>query len=225
MGLRTGYQRHIDPWKIAHPATGCDACPALVAERSRIVWSKGPVDAPIMVIAEAPGETEDTEGKPFVGRSGRQLDKLFTEVGIPADQVHYANVVMCRPPNNRDPLPDELENCYPWLIEHLRRVDPDGVILLGRFAVDFRFSKFQIKDTRGLLIREECDGCGQLVTQCTDEFASGGKMSADPFRFCESGEYHRTRLYLSTYHPASIFRQPANEAAIVADLKRFKESL
>jgi DNA polymerase len=88
-----------------------------------------------MFVGEGPGAEEDRQGLPFVGRSGKLLDQLMLEeLGVTRDRVYIANVVKCRPPNNRDPEPDEIGSCRPWLDEQMEMVDPEVIVTLGKFA-------------------------------------------------------------------------------------------
>lgn len=95
----------------------------------------GDPDSDLMFVGEGPGAEEDKQGLPFVGRSGKLLDQLLLdELGLTRDRVYIANVVKCRPPNNRDPLPDEIEACRPYLDAQLEHIAPKVVVTLGRFA-------------------------------------------------------------------------------------------
>jgi DNA polymerase len=99
-----------------------------------VVFGAGAPDAELMFIGEAPGAQEDESGLPFVGRSGRLLDTLLGEIGLARDDVFIQNVLCCRPPGNRDPLPAEIENCRSWLLEKVRLVEPAVICTLGNFA-------------------------------------------------------------------------------------------
>jgi len=95
----------------------------------------GHPDADLMFVGEGPGAEEDKQGLPFVGRSGQLLDKiLFEELGLTRDSVYIANTVLCRPPGNRDPEPDEIASCNPWLEKKLALIQPKVVVTLGNFA-------------------------------------------------------------------------------------------
>src|SRR3989337_2715528 len=96
----------------------CRAC-ALGATRTRAVPGEGPVDAEIMFIGEAPGYYEDQQGRPFVGAAGQFLEQLLASIGLKRSDVFIANVIKSRPPNNRDPLPEEIAACSPWLMQQL----------------------------------------------------------------------------------------------------------
>jgi len=112
--------------------TACTRCADLVESRSRIVNGTGPADADVVFVGEAPGEQEDREGTPFVGRSGDVLDKALGDHGLPRKQVRITNCVRCRPPNNRDPSKEELANCRPYLEAELDEIDPEVVVTLGK---------------------------------------------------------------------------------------------
>ncbi|MFB6123979.1 MAG: uracil-DNA glycosylase family protein [Haloferacaceae archaeon] len=112
--------------------TDCERCPALVDSRSRIVNGVGPDDADLVFVGEAPGAREDERGEPFVGRSGDVLDGALRDVGLARADVRITNCVRCRPPENRDPTSDELDNCEGYLAAELDRVDPALVVTLGK---------------------------------------------------------------------------------------------
>ncbi|MFB6221331.1 MAG: uracil-DNA glycosylase family protein [Halolamina sp.] len=111
---------------------GCERCPELVESRRRIVDGVGPEDADLLFLGEAPGEQEDEGGEPFVGRSGDVLDEALRDAGIARADVRITNCVRCRPPENRDPHQEELENCRGYLEQELDIVDPDLVVTLGK---------------------------------------------------------------------------------------------
>jgi DNA polymerase len=108
-------------------------CP-LVAGRTRLVFGAGYANAELMFVGEAPGAEEDRQGKPFVGRAGKLLDTLLEEAGLRREDTFVANVLKCRPPGNRDPLPEEIEECSPWLFRQIELIEPLVVCTLGNFA-------------------------------------------------------------------------------------------
>lgn len=110
----------------------CERCPALVASRSQIVNGVGPADADLVFLGEAPGQREDEGGEPFVGRSGDVLDEALRDADVDRDEVRITNCVRCRPPENRDPHKDELENCKGYLARELEQVDPELLVTLGK---------------------------------------------------------------------------------------------
>ncbi len=120
--------------ELAATAAGCTRCP-LATGRTQVVFGTGDPDADLMFVGEAPGRDEDLQGVPFVGRSGRLLDRLLAEeVGIGREAVYIANVVKCRPPENRDPKPDEIAACRPYLEQQMALIAPKVVVTLGNFA-------------------------------------------------------------------------------------------
>jgi DNA polymerase len=119
---------------LAAEAAGCTRCP-LAATRTQVVFGVGDPDADLMFVGEAPGREEDLRGEPFVGRSGQLLDRLLDEeLGIGRDRVYIANVVKCRPPDNRDPRPEEIVACRPYLAQQVGLIAPSVVVTLGNFA-------------------------------------------------------------------------------------------
>lgn len=121
--------------ELASVAAQCTRCPQLVESRTNVVFGSGDDRAPLMFVGEAPGRDEDLTGLPFVGRSGKLLDELMlTELGVTRDRCYIANTLKCRPPANRDPLPEENDNCRPYLDGQLDLIKPKVVITLGNFA-------------------------------------------------------------------------------------------
>ena len=112
----------------------CQKC-RLCEQRTNVVFGTGPYDARVMFIGEGPGQNEDEQGKPFVGRGGQLLDKMLDAVDLSRERnVFIANMVKCRPPQNRDPQPDETEACLPFLREQVRLIRPKMIVCLGRIA-------------------------------------------------------------------------------------------
>jgi uracil-DNA glycosylase family 4 len=126
---------------IASVCTSCD----LSRERTNVVFSSGSPDAQVMVVGEGPGQQEDEQGIPFIGRSGQLLVDLLGEIGFDRDDVYIANVVKCRPPRNRDPRPDEIDACKPYLRRQIELVDPAVVVTVGNFS-----SKLLLGTTTGI---------------------------------------------------------------------------
>lgn len=113
----------------------CTNCPNLVDCRSQIVNGVGPTDGDVMVIGEAPGANEDAQGEPFVGRSGELLNEVIAELGKSREDIRISNCVRCRPPENRNPTTEELDNCFEYLEEEIQRVEPNVVLGLGSVPV------------------------------------------------------------------------------------------
>jgi uracil-DNA glycosylase family 4 len=119
--------------ELAMEAAACTRC-RLSAGRTQVVFADGNPDADLMFIGEGPGYHEDLQGVPFVGAAGQLLNRLLGEIGLRREDVRITNVVLCRPPGNRDPMPDEIEACRPFLTQHVELVDPKVVCTLGNFA-------------------------------------------------------------------------------------------
>ncbi|MDI6642901.1 MAG: uracil-DNA glycosylase [Candidatus Hodarchaeaceae archaeon] len=114
-------------------AKACKRC-RLHKTRTNVVFGSGPADAEIMLLGEGPGFMEDKSGAPFVGAAGKNLDSLLQTAGLKREDVYITNIVLCRPPQNRDPLPDEIESCKCFLEGHISVIKPKFIITLGRVA-------------------------------------------------------------------------------------------
>ena len=125
----------MTPWEeLQNECNRCRAC-ALSATRKNVVFGVGNTEAEVLFIGEGPGANEDEQGLPFVGRSGQLLDKYLFAIDLDRKKNCYiANIVKCRPPHNRDPLPTESEACMPWLREQFKLLQPKIVVCLGRIA-------------------------------------------------------------------------------------------
>lgn len=126
----------------------CQEC-ALARNRNRVVPGEGPSSARIMFIGEAPGFYEDQQGRPFVGPAGQFLEQLLASIGLTRDRVYIANVIKCRPPSNRDPLPGEIEACGKWLDKQIDMIRPDIIITLGRYSMAKFFPDESISKIHG----------------------------------------------------------------------------
>lgn len=112
----------------------CQDC-ALARHRNRAVPGEGPQDATIVFIGEAPGWHEDQQGRPFVGQAGKFLEELLASIGLKREQVYICNIIKCRPPENRDPLPLEIKACSKWLERQLALLRPQIIVALGRYSM------------------------------------------------------------------------------------------
>ena len=117
----------------AAEAAGCVRCP-LAESRTQVVFGEGNPDAELVLVGEAPGFHEDTQGVPFVGQAGKLLETLLNGIGLSRPDVYIANVLKCRPPGNRDPQPDEIEACESHLFRQIELIEPTVVATLGNFA-------------------------------------------------------------------------------------------
>ncbi len=133
---------------LAEQIRRCTLCP-LHKGRTQAVPGEGPEDAEIVFIGEAPGFHEDRQGRPFVGASGQFLDELLQHIGLDRAKVYITNVIKCRPPGNRDPLPEEIEACRPYLDRQLEIIRPKMVVTLGRFSMARYFPNARISQIHG----------------------------------------------------------------------------
>ena len=132
----------------------CTKC-ALHLERTQAVPGEGNERAEVMFIGEGPGKNEDLQGRPFVGAAGKLLDKLLELVHMKREDVYITNVVKCRPPGNRDPMPEEKLACRPYLDEQVARIDPKLIVLLGRHAMANFFPDLKISQVHGKALRRD----------------------------------------------------------------------
>lgn len=138
----------------------CQRC-RLSQERRTIVFGSGPKNAKMMLVGEGPGANEDRTGEPFVGRAGEVLDEALLTVGIRRDEVYITNCVKCRPPGNRDPQPDELLACLPFLDMQVVAIRPRVIVALGKFAAQYLLHSNQsIMKLRGRLHHYHHEGTG-----------------------------------------------------------------
>jgi DNA polymerase len=126
-------QRREELIELYREVSECTRCP-LHAERTKAVFGAGNADAELMFIGEAPGAEEDRQGLPFVGRAGQLLNELLEEIGLNREDVFIANILKSRPPGNRDPQPDEIEACWPYLERQIQLIQPRVIATLGNFA-------------------------------------------------------------------------------------------
>lgn len=124
-------------------------CPDLAREAKNLVMGDGNVDADILLIGEAPGKNEDLLGLPFVGAAGKFLDEMLDSAGIKRSDVYITNIVKYRPPNNRDPLPEEKEAFWPYLVRQLDVINPRIVVTLGRHSMEYFLPGLKISEIHG----------------------------------------------------------------------------
>ncbi len=126
----------------------CQRC-VLSQARKRAVPGEGPEDSEIVFIGEGPGFHEDQQGRPFVGAAGQFLEELLESIGLKRDDVYICNVIKCRPPGNRDPLPEEIETCKPYLERQIQLISPRMIVTLGRFSMEHYFPGAKISQIHG----------------------------------------------------------------------------
>jgi uracil-DNA glycosylase len=130
---RPAAERRDELVELYHEVKSCQRCP-LYATRTQVVFGSGNADADLMFVGEAPGFHEDQQGRPFVGAAGKLLDKLLDEIGMSREDVFIANVLKSRPPGNRDPQPEEIEACKPFLTRQIELIEPRVICTLGNFS-------------------------------------------------------------------------------------------
>ena len=130
---------------------------------SQVVPGEGNPEAQILFIGEAPGAEEDKQGTPFVGAAGKFLNQMLEAIDLKREDVFIANVLKCRPPANRDPMPEEVAACWPWLLEQIKTIKPKLIVLLGRHAMEIFLPNQKISQIHGTAVRRELPGVGKQV--------------------------------------------------------------
>ncbi|MRJ06020.1 MAG: uracil-DNA glycosylase [Epsilonproteobacteria bacterium] len=139
--------------KLKKEVERCTKCP-LHLTRTRPVFGEGSIDAKLFFVGEGPGAMEDKSGRPFVGRSGKLLTQLLSEVGLDRGEVYIGNIVKCRPPQNRVPTPEEAEKCKPYLLKQIDIINPSVIVCLGKTAFYYLLGKkMPISRARGQIFR------------------------------------------------------------------------
>jgi uracil-DNA glycosylase family 4 len=132
--MGTAAERREELKAVWRQAQACTKCPQLAATRQTVVFGSGNADADLMFVGEAPGANEDKQGVPFVGQAGRLLETLLEEIGLTRTDTFICNVLKCRPPGNRDPLPQEIDSCQDYLFRQIELIEPRVICTLGNFA-------------------------------------------------------------------------------------------
>lgn len=179
---------------VAAEVRACTRC-RLHEGRTRAVPGEGHPSTEVVFVGEGPGVNEDRQGRPFVGRAGDLLVQLLASIGWRREDVFITNIVKCRPPENRDPEPDEIATCAPFLRRQLEALDPALIVTLGRHSM------------------------GRFMPGTTISRAHGTMRPADP------GTGARDALVFAMYHPAAALRTPAVEEASYADIGRVPAAL
>jgi len=138
---------------VATEVIVCTKCP-LWKTRKNAVPGEGNSESPVIFIGEAPGQSEDIKGKPFVGAAGKFLETLLSEIGLSRNDVFICNIVKCRPPRNREPMPNEIQTCTPYLDRQIKIIKPKCIVTLGNYSTAYIFLKANltfsgITQTRG----------------------------------------------------------------------------
>ena len=131
--------------EIKRQVLGCKQC-SLYLTRTNPVFGEGDIESKIMFIGEAPGFNEDKQGVPFCGAAGKILDELLASVGIKRSDVYITNILKCRPPENRDPNPEEISLCTPYLERQIEIINPKVICSLGRYSMRYIFEKYGLKE-------------------------------------------------------------------------------
>lgn len=189
--------------EIAAEVRVCTRC-RLHETRTRAVPGEGDVDTEVMFVGEGPGQNEDREGRPFVGRAGGLLERLLNHVGWGRDDVFITNVVKCRPPANRDPEPEEIAACAPYLRRQVETLDPSVIVTLGRFSM----ATFMP---------------GVRISQAHGTTRIGGPKDPKDSRDPATGAGDAT--VFAMYHPAYALRNPAVERESFEDMARIPSVL
>ncbi|MDR3559170.1 MAG: uracil-DNA glycosylase [Candidatus Pacebacteria bacterium] len=142
--------------------SACSQC-ALRSGCKNVVPGEGSAEAEVMFIGEGPGQKEDELGRPFVGAAGKFLDEMLEAIKLKREDVYIANVVKCRPPGNRDPLPEEAAACWPWLLEQIKIIQPKLIVTLGRHSMERFLPNQKISQVHGKAMRREIKGIGKQV--------------------------------------------------------------
>lgn len=133
----------------------------LKTQAKNVVPGDGSADAKIFLIGEAPGKNEDEQGKPFIGAAGKFLNEMLASIGLQREDIYITNVVKYRPPNNRDPLPEEVIACWPWLREQVALIDPLLIVTLGRHSLERFMPGRKISEDHGKVFRQVFPDVGE----------------------------------------------------------------
>lgn len=141
--------------QLADEIIAKNICLDLAAQATQLVMGDGNPDADIVFVGEAPGKKEDEQGKPFVGAAGKFLDEMLAAAGMERSDVYITNIVKYRPPNNRDPLPEEKAAFLPYLLRQLEIIDPKAIITLGRHSMEYFLPDAKISQIHGRAVRKK----------------------------------------------------------------------
>jgi DNA polymerase len=176
----------------------CKRC-KLHGGRTHLVFGTGDPEAELMFVGEAPGEDEDRKGEPFVGKAGQLLTRIIQAMGLQREKVYIANIIKCRPPKNRNPEPDEIETCSPFLRRQIQIIRPKVICALGNFAAQTLLAT------------------GQKISQLR------GRFHALPISFSD-GASAETKV-MPTFHPAYLLRNPEDKKRVWEDMQMIMREL
>ncbi len=174
---------------VAARVTSCEVCTELCKSCTNPVPGEGDPEADLLFVGEAPGAQEDRQGRPFVGASGKFLAEMLETIGLTRDSVFITNIVKYRPPDNRDPSPDEIKACLPYLLEQIEIIDPKLVVFLGRHSMSVFFPDLKISQVHG-------------QTMC---------------HTYSQGNTKRSQVFLPLYHPAAALYNGSMRETLLTD--------
>ncbi|MGH2573931.1 MAG: uracil-DNA glycosylase [Actinomycetota bacterium] len=190
--------------ELGREASTCTRC-RLSQGRTQVVFGVGNPNAHVVFIGEGPGYYEDKQGEPFVGAAGQLLTKLLDEIGLRRQDVYICNVVMCRPPGNRDPLPDEIESCRPYLEGQLENIHPRLIVTLGNFATRVILDR-QVSISRVRGQRFVVDGRSVIPTFHPAAILRGGGEASTQMAALRS-DFRTIRSVLEEPQPVTVAAQ------------------
>jgi len=185
--------------QIAEEVKNCQKC-ELCKTATNAVPGVGNPDTKIMIIGEAPGATEDQQGLPFVGRAGKLLDFMLAQINIKRSEIWIGNIIKHRPPNNRDPLPNEIEACKPYLTRQIEIIKPKLIVTLGRFSMNYFLPEAKISLAHGVM---HTISKGQIAVATSSTQKSSNEI----------GSYN----LFPVYHPAAALRNPNMKITLLQD--------
>jgi DNA polymerase len=187
--------------ELAREASTCTKC-RLANGRTQVVFGVGDPHADVMFVGEGPGYYEDKQGEPFVGAAGQLLTRMLGEIGLSRADVYITNTVLCRPPGNRDPLPDELEACRPYLLERLELIKPRVIVTLGNFATRVILDR-QVSISRVRGQRFDVDGRTVVPTFHPAAILHGGGEASSQMQSLRS-DFQTIRAILDEPRPEPV---------------------
>lgn len=178
--------------QIARQIASCEVCTELCENCINPVPGEGDPEAKLMFVGEAPGAEEDRQGRPFVGASGKFLVEMLETIDLKREDVFITSILKYRPPNNRDPKPDEIHACLPYLMQQIAVIDPQLVIFLGRYSMNVFFPELKISQAHGVPVRKTYQYAGEK----------------------------RSQVFLPLYHPAAALYNGSMRSVIKEDFAK-----